>query len=329
MLYKNFINKIYIICKSGNGGHGCVHFLRNFKKIGKPDGGNGGNGGNIIFIGNNNLFTLYNFKFKKFYKANNGKNGKNNCKTGKNGKDCIIYVPLYTLITYLYKNEKKSIIIKKHNQKKILLYGGKGGKGNNFYKSSKDQKSKKYSLGKKGKKILIKLELKIKIDVTLIGYPNTGKSTILSKLTNTKPKIGNYDYTTIIPNIGVYNINYNNYLIMDIPAIIENTYLCKGVGSKYINYLNNNKLILIVIVINKIKNILKNYNIIKKEINFYNIKINNKIIILSKYDYIKKKNKKIIKKYFKKNKINYCFFSKYKKKSINNLKKKINKILLK
>ncbi|MDH3005001.1 MAG: 50S ribosome-binding GTPase [Candidatus Shikimatogenerans sp. JK-2022] len=326
MLFNNFIDKINIICKSGNGGHGCVHFLKKNKKIGKPDGGNGGNGGNIIFIGDKNIYTLYKFKYNNIYKAKNGYNGMYNCKTGKNGKDCIIKVPLYTILSYVYKKKRKKIIIKNDYKKYIILLGGKGGKGNNYYKNSRNTKSKKYSLGIKGYKILIKLKLQIKVDIGIIGYPNTGKSTILSILTSNRPKIANYNYTTIIPNIGIYNYNYNKYIVMDLPAIS-----CKKIANKYIKYLKQCKILLIIMSINNIKEFNNNNLIIKKIINNFKINIKNKIIILSKYDNIIKQKIKLLNIFLKKKKINYCFFSNIinKEKNKNKLKKKINKILLK
>lgn len=281
MLFNNFIDKITLTCISGNGGHGCVHFIKKNKKLGKPDGGNGGDGGKIIFVGDKNLFTLYSFKNKRIYKAQNGFNGMKNCKTGKNGKNIIIKIPLYTILSYKKRETKKKIIIKKQDEKKILILGGKGGKGNNFYKNSSNQKSKNYSLGEKGKKLIIKLKLQLKIDIGIIGYPNTGKSTILSILTSNKPRIADYDYTTIIPNIGIYYKNYNKYIVMDIPAI----YLKNGkiIKNKYLKYLKDCNIILIIMSINNIKEYKKNNLIIKRILNKNKINIKNKIIIISKY----------------------------------------------
>ncbi|MDH3004670.1 MAG: 50S ribosome-binding GTPase [Candidatus Shikimatogenerans sp. JK-2022] len=325
MFYTNFINNINIICKSGNGGHGCVHFFRKNKKIGKPDGGNGGNGGNIIFIGNKNLLYLYNFKKK--YKALNGKNGMYNCKTGKNGLNCFIYVPLNTIISYSNNNIKNKIIIKKDKEKKIILLGGKGGKGNYYYKNSYYQKSKKYSLGEKGKTLLINLKLKTKIEIGIIGNPNSGKSTLLSKLTSTIPKISNYNFTTITPNIGIYKNLSKNFLIMDTPAIIKNSFYGKGIGSKYINFLKYSKILLIVISVNNKKDFIKKYLIIKKEINYYiNInKIKKKIFILTKLEKINIKKLYNLKKILLKKKKKFFIF--YKNKDINKLKNIINKYL--
>ncbi|WGH27189.1 MAG: 50S ribosome-binding GTPase [Candidatus Shikimatogenerans bostrichidophilus] len=331
MIFKNFIDKIKIYCIGGNGGNGIIHFKKKNKKIGKPDGGNGGKGGNIIFIGNKNIYNFYNIKNKKFYKSYNGLQGMKNCKNGKNGKDYIINVPLGTKIIY----NKKKIKIKKNKKKIKIILGGKGGKGNNFYKSSINPKSIKFSKGKKGKKILVKLILKINNDISILGLPNTGKSTILSLITNSKPKIDNYFFTTLKPNIGIYNntndsIYKKNYIIMDMPAIIKNCYKGKGLGNKYLKYIKNNKILLLVINCNNIKNFYKQYFILKNELLKSKIKINNKkiILIFSKYDKIKKKDIIKIKEKINK-KFNFCFFSSKdnKKKNIYILKKKINKLL--
>ncbi|WGH26164.1 MAG: 50S ribosome-binding GTPase [Candidatus Shikimatogenerans bostrichidophilus] len=331
MLFNNFIDNIIIYCISGNGGNGKVHFKKKNKKIGKPDGGNGGKGGDIILKGNKNLNSLFLLKKKYIYKACNGLNGMKNCKTGKDGKNCIINVPINTIIKY----DKKKIIIKNNNQKKKILLGGKGGKGNFFFKNSKNQKTIKFSKGENGIKKKINIILNIKIDISIIGLPNTGKSTILSLITKSKPKINNYLFTTIIPNFGIYikkkNIYIKKYKIIDLPGIIKNSYKGKGIGNYYLKYIKYNKILLIVINCKNLKEYYNQYNILKKEIKKSKIKINKKkiIIIISKYDCINNKNKKILKYNIKKKNNNLCFFSIYKKKkkNINKLKKYINKYL--
>ncbi|WOX79446.1 GTPase [Candidatus Shikimatogenerans bostrichidophilus] len=321
MLFNNFIDYINVICISGKGGNGKVHFTYNNKKIGKPDGGNGGNGGNIIFISDKNMFTLFNIK--KYYKAYNGENGKNNCKTGKNGKNCIIKIPIGTKL--IKKNNK--INFNKNNIRKIILLGGKGGKGNNFYKKSNDQKTKKYTNGKNGIKTNIKLILNIKVDIGIVGFPNTGKSTILSLLTKNKPNIDNYNFTTITPNLGIYKNNKKyNIIIMDLPAIIEKSYKGKGIGNKYLRHIKKHKLLLLVINLNSIKEFIYQLITLKKELKKSNVKIykNKTIIIISKIDNLNKKLINIVSYYLKKKNYYYCFFSKKKQKYVLYLKKKIN-----
>ncbi|WGH25068.1 MAG: 50S ribosome-binding GTPase [Candidatus Shikimatogenerans bostrichidophilus] len=330
MINNNILDNINIICKSGNGGHGCVHFYKTNKKIGKPDGGNGGNGGNIIFIGNKNLYTLYHLKFKKKYKASNGLNGMKNGKNGKNGKDLTINIPLNTVISY--KDKKNNLIkdfIKYNNQKIVFLYGGKGGKGNKFYKRSYNQKAKKFQYGNKGKSLLINLKFLLKADIGIIGYPNTGKSTLLSKLTNKKPKIDNYNFTTITPNLGIYKTKFKNYLIIDFPAIIKNFFFKKQnkMGNKYIHHLKYNKIILIVLTMHK--KIYRNYLILKHILNYYKIKIKKIILIISKtYLFKKKRNLILLKKKLKVYNIQYFIFNNIKD-NINKLKNNINKFLFK
>ncbi|MDH3003750.1 MAG: 50S ribosome-binding GTPase [Candidatus Shikimatogenerans sp. JK-2022] len=327
MLYNNIIDKKKIYCISGKGGNGIIHFNKKNKKLGKPDGGNGGDGGDVIIIGNNNINNLYNIN--NTYKAYNGYNGKKNCKTGKKGKNIIIYVPLNIKI----KIKNKIFNIKRNKQSKIIIKGGKGGKGNYYYKNSKNQKSRKYSKGKKGKSLFIYLILKLNIDIMIIGLPNTGKSTILSLITNTKPKIDNYYFTTLIPNIGIYKIKkyiykQNKFIIMDTPSIYNNIYNNKKLNNKYIKkYIKNIKLLLIIINFINIKIFYKEYIKIKKILLKNNININNKnkLFVFNKINYIKKKNLLKIKNKLKYN-YNYCFFTikKNLKKNIYNLKKKIN-----
>ncbi|WGH26695.1 MAG: 50S ribosome-binding GTPase [Candidatus Shikimatogenerans bostrichidophilus] len=334
MLFNNFINIINIICISGNGGNGKVNFKKKNKKKGKPDGGNGGNGGNIIFISDKNIFSF--FFLKKIYKAENGYIGENNCKTGKNGQNCYIKIPINTLLTYKYKNIKKKIYFKKNNIKKKILLGGKGGKGNFFYKNSKNQKTTKYSEGKKGIKKKINLILLFNVKIGIIGLPNSGKSTILSLITNSKPKINNYLFTTIRPNLGIYNNkNYLNFLVMDIPIIIKNLYKKKKIkiNKKNFIYIKKTKILLIIINYNYYKNFFIDFYLIKnkffKNKNLYKKK--KKIILISKYDLKFKKNNKnlfYIINFLKKKKIYFCFFSIFnKKKNIFFLKKIINKLL--
>ncbi|MDH3004766.1 MAG: 50S ribosome-binding GTPase [Candidatus Shikimatogenerans sp. JK-2022] len=329
MLYNNFIDKINIFCIGGNGGHGKISFLKKQKKIGKPNGGNGGKGGDIIFFYDYNLFSFYNLKNKYIYKAYNGFNGMSNCKNGKNGKDYLINIPHNTIIKYKKKNKNK-ILIKKNKKKKEIKFflGGKGGKGNYYFKSSSNQKSRKYTLGEKGKKILIKLKLRFKIDIGIIGLPNTGKTTFFSKITNSKPKIDYYNFTTIIPNIGIYKIKEKKFIIIDFPALIANSYKGKGLGSKYIKrYIKTCKKVFIFLFNYTLKKIKEEIKIIKKEICFYKINIKkNFFFFLSKYDLLKKNNIKKIKNYFFKKKYKFYLFSnKNKNKKNINI---INNILL-
>ncbi|BDT61621.1 MAG: hypothetical protein RDO_1490 [Flavobacteriales endosymbiont of Rhyzopertha dominica] len=327
MFLNNFIDNIKIYCISGNGGNGKVSFKRKNKKLGKPDGGNGGKGGDIIFYSNNNIISLLYLKYKNIYKASNGESGKNNCKTGKSGKNKIINIPIGSKIYYYIKNKKYKYYFKKNNIYKTIILGGEGGYGNNYFKNSRNQKTREYTLGKKGLKILINIKLYINVDIGIIGYPNTGKSTILSLLTNSKPKIDNYLFTTIKPNIGIYKKNYKNYIVMEIPAIIKNSYKGKGIGNYYIRYIKKYKLLLFVISSSNYKNIVLQLKILKNELLKSNIIINNKkilILLSNKIENIKEKILLKIIKFLKKKKYNYFLFF---KKNIKILKNKINKYL--
>lgn len=324
-----FIDYIKIFCKSGNGGAGAIHFYRNkFIKKGGPDGGNGGNGGNIIFQGDKNISTLFTFKYNKYHKAENGNHGGKNRITGSSGKDKIIKVPLGTLI----KNEKKKKIfqINKDGEKKILIKGGKGGRGNWNFKNSIQQAPFYAQKGQKGKEICIILEFKIFSDVGIIGFPNSGKSTLLSVLTSAKPKIADYPFTTVIPNLGI--IFFKNYLtitIIDIPGIIKGTVNGKGLGSLFFRHIEYNKILLFIISAESSKeDIIEKYNILLYEIKKYNrfFLKKKKILVISKSDLIKKNIKKEIEKKIPKNQP-YVFISSVKKIGLKKLKKKIFNII--
>ncbi len=321
---------------AGNGGNGCVSFHRNKYIIkGGPDGGNGGNGGNIYISSNKNLNTLNHFKYKKIITALNGKNGKKKNCTGKNGKNIILYVPLGTKI----KNINNKITYELNSTKKILIAkGGKHGIGNNKFKSSTNRTPLQYTKGKKGEKIKIKLILKYIADIGIIGIPNAGKSSLIKKLSNIKPKIENYPFTTLFLNLGIffYKKKKTKYVIADIPGIIKGSYKNNnGLGIKFLKHIEKCKLLLHVVEIkNNINNILKNIKILIKEIYLYKKKILNKEIwlIFNKSDLFKEKKiknntKKIIKILNWKKK--YFYISIIKNKNINILTKNLYKYLTK
>ncbi len=332
---KKKIYKIKIKLIAGKGGNGIISFFRNkYINKGGPDGGNGGKGGNIYLETNHNINSLNHLKNKKIIKSENGENGKKNNCTGKNGKNLYIKIPINTKINIIKKN--KTYLIKNNNIKLLIAKGGKPGIGNNQFKSSINRTPLKYTKGKKGEKLNIKLEIIFYYDIGIIGLPNCGKSSLFKKLTLIKKtKIKNYPFTTLNPQIGIIKkkTNNNKLSIVDTPPIIKGSYKKNNdLSIKFLKYVKNCKLLLHILEINEnIKIILKNINIIKKEIlnynnNIYKIK---KFLIFNKKDLINKKSINKIKNFFIKNKNkNKIFFISTKNKyCINLLKKEIFKYL--
>ncbi|XMD33364.1 MAG: GTPase ObgE [Candidatus Karelsulcia muelleri] len=312
-MINKFLDYIKIYCRSGNGGSGMIHFK---KKKTFSDGGDGGSGGNVIIRGNNQLDTISHLKKKKHNIAENGKNGGVNRITGSKGKNYIIEVPIGTIV----KDEKKKILFEIINQdeEKILLYGGKGGKGNwNFKNSKYPFYSEK---GKLGKEAIFILELKILADVGIIGFPNSGKSTFISVITSSKSKISNYPFTTLIPNLGIAK-TFHNMIIADIPGIIKGASQGKGLGFKFLKHIQRNRILLIMISA-ETKNYIKEYNIIINELYEYDPYLLKKkrLLIISKSDLLDEKLKNEIKKELPKNE-NFIFFSSFQKENFFYFKK--------
>lgn len=246
-----FIDEALIDIKAGRGGDGAVSFRRErFVPRGGPDGGDGGNGGNIIFIGQHDLHTLSSFRSKKLFAAQDGQNGMHKKMHGKNGEDLIIPVPLGTLITFLLQsspNLPKTIDITKDGQQFIAAKGGNGGWGNQHFATSIKQAPAWSKEGLPGDELEVKLELKLIADVGLVGLPNAGKSTFLSIISSAKPKIANYPFTTLEPNLGVVDYHDNSFVVADIPGLIEGASSGKGLGVKFLKHIQRTKLILYLI----------------------------------------------------------------------------------
>ncbi|WP_339045019.1 Obg family GTPase CgtA [Candidatus Zinderia endosymbiont of Aphrophora alni] len=288
-----FIDEIKIKIFAGNGGDGLSSFCKEkFRPLGGPDGGNGGNGSNIWGIADKNLNTLINYQYKKIYKGKNGENGKKSKQTGKNAKNIFLKFPLGTLITDIKLN-KLLIDLTKNKQKILLAKGGKGGLGNSNFKTSINRSPRKKTLGKIGEQKELYLELKILANIGLIGMPNSGKSTLISNITNAKPKISNYPFTTLYPNLGTINYKKKKIIIADIPGLIKGAYKGYGLGIKFLRHLQRTNLLLHIIdigsYINEV-NILKNIKIILNELKKFNKLLYNKPIwlILNKIDLISK-----------------------------------------
>jgi len=277
----NFVDFVKITISSGNGGKGSVHLRREkFITKGGPDGGDGGRGGNVIFRANSDLWTLYSFKFQKFFKAGHGGDGSKNQSSGKNGKDLYIDVPIGTLIKNSETN-KLIFEISEKNKQEIILEGGIGGRGNSHFKTSTRQTPRYAQPGKKGIEMQITLELKLLADVGLVGFPNAGKSTLLSEITSAKPKIADYEFTTLKPNLGIVNFDdYRSFVMADIPGIIEGASDGKGLGHYFLRHIERNSILLYLIPIDS-KNLKDEFNILQKELVKFNPELIDKQIIIA------------------------------------------------
>ncbi len=292
----NFIDHIKIFCKSGNGGRGSSSFRREkFVPKGGPDGGDGGKGGDIILKGNSQLWTLLHLRYTKHLKAENGEGGQGSKKHGKNGKDVVIEVPLGT-IAKSADNDNISIEILNHNEEKILLEGGIGGLGNVHFKTSTKQAPQYSQPGIQGIEEWINLELKVLADVGLVGFPNAGKSTLLSSISKAKPKIGDYPFTTLTPNLGVIPYKDNlSFIMADIPGIIEGASEGKGLGIRFLRHIERNSILLFMIPVTS--EVDKEFKLLHKELKNYNKELLEKkiIIAVTKCDLLSEKELKEMK----------------------------------
>ena len=282
-----FLDQAKIYIKAGDGGAGSASFRREkYIEFGGPDGGDGGNGGSIILESEGNLNTLIDFRYRQHFKAETGKSGSKKNKTGAGGKDLILKVPVGTQI---YEEDNNTLIydLTKNKERFVVATGGKGGLGNTRFKSSTNRTPRKKTDGKKGEEFWIWLQLKVIADVGIIGLPNAGKSSFLSKCTKAKPKIANYPFTTINPNLGVLNINHKEIVLADIPGLIEGSHKGIGLGDKFLRHIERCKTLIHLIDISE-KDILGNYLKIKSELSKYDKKILKKteIIIFNKLDLI-------------------------------------------
>ena len=282
----NFIDFVRIHCKSGDGGKGSTHLHREkFVDKGGPDGGNGGRGGHIILRGNRNLWTLLHLKYRKHIKAGHGAAGSGNLKTGKDGEDIILEVPLGTVAKDAETQEVEAEIMEE-GQEIIFLAGGRGGKGNAFFKSSTNRTPRYAQPGEPGQEGWKILELKVLADVGLVGFPNAGKSTLLASITAAKPKIANYPFTTLTPNLGIVSYRGDRSFIMaDIPGIIENAHLGKGLGHRFLRHIERNSLLLFMVSAES-ENIHHEYKVLLNECKEYNPELlhKDKLLAVTKSD---------------------------------------------
>ncbi|NQX84129.1 MAG: GTPase ObgE [Mycoplasmataceae bacterium] len=294
-----FIDYTNVVFKAGDGGNGIVSFHREkFVDKGGPSGGDGGNGGSIFLVGNSNESTLYNFKYKKIIKAENGLNGESAMKHGRNGNDLFVDVPLGTVVK---KDNERLGEILEHGQSLLVVRGGRGGRGNAKFKSSVNTVPRLSENGMTGEEFTLDLELKVLADVALVGYPSVGKSTIISMITNVKPKIAEYHFTTLIPNIGVSSYKDKNFVVADIPGLISGAADGKGLGHEFLRHIERCKFILHIIDSTlPIEEIKEKYDSINFELSKYSQKLSNleQKIVVNKIDSIDKDKLEIIKKDF-------------------------------
>ncbi len=286
-----FLDQVKINIKAGNGGSGSASFRREkFVEFGGPDGGDGGDGGSIIFEAERNLNTLIDFRYAQHFKAESGKPGSKRNKTGANGKDLILKIPVGTQI---YEEDNNTLIydFKKNKEKYLLASGGKGGLGNVRFKSSTNRAPRKKTKGKEGDNFWVWLQLKIIADVGIIGLPNAGKSSLLAALTRAKPKIANYPFTTINPNLGVTYYNNKEVTLADIPGLVEGAHKGIGLGDKFLRHIERCKILLHLIDLTE-DNLEENYKKIRSELKNYDVKLSQKkeIIFFNKSDLIEKKD---------------------------------------
>jgi GTP-binding protein len=281
-----FIDYAEIFVKAGNGGRGCVSFRREkFVPKGGPDGGDGGDGGDVIIQVDPHMTTLLDFRYKRHYKAENGEPGKGALKHGKKGKDVLMKVPPGTIIRDL--NARKIIAdLTKKDQTVAAAHGGRGGKGNAHFKSPTLQSPRKSEPGAKGEERKLSLELKLLADVGIVGQPNVGKSTLLAKLSSAKPKIADYPFTTLSPNLGMVKLNdHQSFVLADIPGLIEGAHQGKGLGIEFLKHIQRTKLLLYLLDATS-DDIMADYRSLLNEIKLFDplLPQRPKVVVLNKID---------------------------------------------
>jgi GTP-binding protein len=283
----HFIDEVKIFLKAGNGGNGSSSFRREkFIEYGGPDGGDGGEGGSIIFVADENLNTLIDFRYKQHFKAERGWNGSGQNCTGGAGKNIVLSVPLGTQVL---ASDRKTVIadLDKHEQVFIAAKGGRGGLGNTHFKTSTNRSPRKTTKGKEGEEVEVWLNLKLLSDVGLVGLPNAGKSTFLSVVTSAKPKIADYPFTTLKPQLGVSYVDESEIVIADIPGLIEGAHEGHGLGDRFLRHIERCKIILHLIDASQ-EDVVAAYKTVRHEMESYDGSINEKIevVVLNKCDLV-------------------------------------------
>ena len=320
-----FLDQVKIYVKAGDGGDGSPSFRREkFIEFGGPDGGDGGKGGSVIFKAERNLNTLIDFRYQQHHKAKRGDNGSGQNRTGKSGDDLILNVPLGTQV---FEEDNKTLIydFDKVGDEFVVAKGGKGGLGNTRFKSSTNRAPRKFTKGTSGEEFTIYLQLKTIADIGIIGLPNAGKSSLLAAITNATPKIANYQFTTLNPNLGVASYDNKEITLADIPGLIEGAHKGTGLGIQFLKHVERCKSLLHMIDITN-EDIKKSYKQVKTELKNYSSKLSKKkeIIVLNKIDLISKnKLKQIVDNFSKNTKSEIMTLSTLKKNSISKVKAKL------
>ena len=320
-----FLDQVKIYVKAGDGGDGSPSFRREkFIEFGGPDGGDGGKGGSVIFKAERNLNTLIDFRYQQHHKAKRGDNGSGQNRTGKSGDDLILNVPLGTQV---FEEDNKTLIydFEKVGDEFVVAKGGKGGLGNTRFKSSTNRAPRKFTKGTSGEEFTICLQLKTIADIGIIGLPNAGKSSLLAAITNANPKIANYQFTTLNPNLGVASYDNKEITLADIPGLIEGAHKGTGLGIQFLKHVERCKSLLHMIDITN-EDIKKSYKQVKTELKNYSSKLSKKkeIIVLNKIDLISKnKLKQIVDNFSKNTKSEIMTLSTLKKNSISKVKAKL------
>ena len=320
-----FLDQIKIFVKAGVGGSGSPSFRREkFIEFGGPDGGDGGKGGSVILISERNLNTLIDFRYQQHFKAERGKDGSGKNKTGKGGKTLYLKVPIGTQV---FEEDNKTLIydFKNENEEFVVAVGGKGGFGNTRFKSSTNRAPKKFTKGVEGEEFWIWLQLKTIADIGIIGLPNAGKSSLLASLTSAKPKIANYKFTTLNPNLGVAMYDNKEITLADIPGLIEGAHEGIGLGIKFLKHIERCKTLLHLIDITE-NDLVYSYKQVRLELKKYSKELTKKkeIIVFNKIDLIEKDEiKEKLKQFKKKIKKNISIISVLDKKTISDIKSKL------
>jgi len=320
-----FLDQVKIYIKAGAGGDGSPSFRREkFIEYGGPDGGDGGNGGSVILKAEENLNTLIDYRYQQHHKAQRGDNGSGQNKTGKSGENLILKVPLGTQV---FEEDNKTLIYDfvKVSEEFVAAQGGKGGLGNTRFKSSTNRAPRKFTKGTSGEEFTIWLQLKTIADIGIIGLPNAGKSSLLAAITNATPKIANYQFTTLNPNLGVANYDDKEVTIADIPGLVEGAHKGTGLGIQFLKHIERCKSLLHMIDITS-NDPKKSYKQVKDELKNYSHKLSKKkeLIVLNKTDLIDKRDiKKIIDDFSKNTKSEVIAISTLKKDSISKIKAKL------